>query len=234
MSSSKPLSRRAFITIAGAAGAGLLNTACSGPDQSAGQTATAVELLDRHHGLLHRAVAILEEIRGGMDARMDLPPEIIQGTVEVIRRYVIDYHQKMEEKHLFPPIEAAKKMGGMVGVLREQHAAGAQLAAILKGIAAGFSAKDLEKRRTMGNAIHQFSRMCRAHADRESTVLFPLLYQVLAPKACAKINSAFRKDEMEILGQNGFDAAIQTLVNYENTLGIGDLAAFTPSADELS
>ncbi|MCE5336555.1 MAG: hemerythrin domain-containing protein [Desulfobacteraceae bacterium] len=231
MPSKNTLSRRTFIAVAGVAGTGLLGAGCSG---GSGPGPTAVELLDRHHGLLHRAIAILEEIRGGMDARMDLPPEIIQGTVAVIRLYGIDYHQKMEEKYILPAFEAAKKMGALLGVLREQHAAGAQLTAILQKLASEFSAKDLEKRRTMGSAIHQFSRLCRAHSDHESTVLYPALYQVMKPKAIGDLNGAFRKSELEVLGHNGFEEGIKTLVNYENALGTGDLASFTPRIDELS
>ncbi|MFZ2445405.1 MAG: hemerythrin domain-containing protein [Syntrophobacteraceae bacterium] len=227
----KPISRRKFISLAGAAGAGLVLTGCPGANK--GETGTAIELLDRQHGILRRAVSILEEVKGGMDARMDLPPEIIQGTVEVVRRLVVDYHQKMEEKYIYPPFDTAKKMGGLVGVLREQHEAGAQLTEILGRLAAGFSARDLEKRRTMGSAIHQFARMYRAHADREDTLLFPLLRQVVAPGAFAKLDEAFLKDDGQFMGQNGFDEAVQKLAGLENALGIGDLAAFTPRMEEL-
>jgi hemerythrin-like domain-containing protein len=230
----KPLSRRSLFVMAGAAGAGLLITGCTESSKSRGETATAIEILDRHHGILYRIVSILEEVRGGMDAHMDLSPEIVQGTVELARRFVVDHHQRLEEKYVFPVFDAANKMGGLVGVLREQHAVGAQLTDLLKQLAAGFSAKDLEKRRTLGSAIHQFSRMYRAHSNREDTMLFPLLRQVVTPKAYGELNSAFEKEENEILGKNGLDEMNLKLSNYENMLGIGDLAAFTPRMDELN
>ena len=230
----KPLSRRRLLGMAGAAGAGLLITGCTGSNKPSAATATAIEILDRHHGLLYRAISILEEVRGGMDARMDLPPEIIQGTVELVRRFVVDHHQKLEEKYIFPAFDAANKMSGFIGVLREQHAAGAQVTDLLKQLAAGFSAKDLEKRRTMGIAIHQFSRMYRAHSNREDTMLCPLIYQVVTPKRYGELNVAFEKEDGEALGKNGFEELIQKLANYENMLGIGDLAAFTPRMEELN
>ena len=89
MFSKKPLSRRSFIALAGATGAGVL-AGCSKPDQSTGDADTTIEIVARQHGVLCRAVAILEEIRGGMDARMDLPPEIIGGTVEIIRLFIVE------------------------------------------------------------------------------------------------------------------------------------------------
>lgn len=231
MSHIKSVSRRNFITLAGA---GLL-AGCSGAKETEPVVAaTAIEIFDRHHGLLNRAIAILEEIRGGMDARMDLPPEIIGETVEIIRRFGMNYHQKLEEQFVFPAFEAANKMGALVGVLREQHAAGSQLVEAMKGLSTGFSAKDLEKRRTLGSAIHQFSRMYRAHSDREETMLFPALRPIMTAKAYIEMAVAFQKAEAETLGQDGFEQAIKKLEEHENRLGIGDLAAFTPSADDLT
>lgn len=228
----KPLSRRNFLTLAGAAGAGIMTAGCSSSDKAQDEAGTAVEFLDRQHGLLHRAVFILEEVRGGMDARMDLPPEIIQGTIDVIRRFVVDFHQKMEEKHIYPAFESAKKMGGLVGVLREQHEAGAQLVEVLKQLAAEFSARDLEKRRTMASAIHKLGRMYRAHADREDTVLFPVLRQVVTPKAYEQLNAEFRKAEIQAGGLHAYEDAVQKLSGYENLLSIGDLSAFTLRLEE--
>jgi hemerythrin-like domain-containing protein len=230
MFSIKPISRRGFLALAGA---GAL-AGCSKAGTSQDGTDTAIEILARQHGLLQRATAILEEIRGGMDARMDLPPEIIQETAGIIRRFVVDYHQKMEEEHLFPAFDAAKKMGGLIGVLREQHSAGAQLTGIIAELSVGFSAKDLEKRRTMGSAIHHFSRMYLAHSDREDTLLLPQLRRVVPPRAIEELNLAFQKAEKEVPGPNGFEETIQKLESYENMLGIGDLAGFTPRMDELS
>ncbi len=230
MTSRSKFSRRGFLTMTAAAGVGLL-AGCTRPEAIQGDS--AIEILARQHGVLDRAVAILEEVRGGMDARMDLSPEIIVGTVEIVRLFIVEHHQKMEEQNIYPAFDAAKKMTAMVGVLREQHAAGAQLIEVLKELSVGFSAKDLEKRRAMGSAIHQFSRMYRAHADREDTVLFPVLRKLMSPKVYSEMSAGFQKAEKDFLGQNGFDDTIQKLTEFENALGIGDLASFTPRVDEL-
>jgi hypothetical protein len=76
--------------------------------------------------------------------------------------------------------------------------------------------------------------MYRAHADREDTALFPLLRGIMPPKAYADLSSACQKAESEFLGQNGFEETIRKLTDYENLLGIGDLATFTPRGEELS
>ncbi len=233
MFSKTPLSRRSFIAVAGATGAGVL-AGCSKPGKPPEDAATAIEILARQHGVICRAVAILEEIKGGMDARMDLPPEMIGGTVEIVRMFVIAHHQQMEEKHIYPVFDAAGKMSGVVGVLRAQHAAAAQLIEILRGLYREFSVKDLEKRRAMGSAIHLFSRMYRAHVVREDTALLPLLRRIMTPKAYGELSSGTQRAEAEFLGQNGFDETIRKFTDYENILGIGDLASYTPSPEELS
>jgi len=233
MSLEKSISRRSFMALAGVSGAGVL-AACSQSSQSREDNDTAIEILARQHGVLRRALAILEEIRGGMDARMDLPPEIVYGTVEIVRLFVVEHHQKLEESRIYSLFDSANKMSGLTRVLREQHAASSRLTEILKGLCSGFSAKDLEKRRTMGSAIHQFCRMNQAHVDREDTMLFPLLRRSMPPKAYDELNVALLKSETEFLGQNGYEETIRKLAGYENMLGIGDLSSFTPHAEELS
>jgi hemerythrin-like domain-containing protein len=226
------LSRRSFIALAGATGAGVL-AGCSKPDKPPEDPTTAIEILARQHGVICRAVAILEEIKGGMDAWMDLPPEVIGGTVEMVHLFVIAHHQQLEEKHVYPVFDVDKKVSGLVGVLREQHTAASQLIEILRGLCRGFSVKDLEKRRAMASAIHMFCRMYRAHAAREDTALFTLLRPMMTPKAYAELSSGILRAEAEFLGQNGFDETIRKLTDYENILGIGDLASFTPNPEEL-
>jgi len=226
-------SRRSFMILAAAAGAGAL-AACSKSDQSPDNAGTAIEILSRQHGVLRRAVAVLEEAKGGLDARMDLPPDIIAGTVEMMRLFIIGFHQQLEERRIYSVFDTADKMSGLIGVLREQHAAGSKLAEILSRLCSGFSAKDLEKRRTMGSTIHQFCRMYRAHVDREDTVLFPLVRRSMSPKAYLELSASFVKAETEFLGQNGFEETIRKLSGYENILGIGDLASFTPHEEELT
>lgn len=225
------ISRRHFLVFAGAAGAGLSLAGCSDSDRRS-EPGTAIELLDRQHGVLRRAIAIMEEVRGGMDARMDLPPEILQGTIEVLRQHV-DFHHAMEEKYIYPVFSSANKMSGLIGVLREQHAAGAQLVEFLRQLAADFSAKDLEKRRTLGSAVHHFGRMYRAHSDREDTVLFPTLHSLVTAGEYAKFGKSLLDEEAKLLGRDNFAETVQKLAGIEDILGMGDLSAFTPRIEEL-
>ena len=42
----------------------------------------------------------------------------------LVRRFVEDYHERLEEKHVFPRFEKAGELGVLVRVLFEQHQAG--------------------------------------------------------------------------------------------------------------
>lgn len=233
MSFEKSLTRRRFMLLAGSTGAGAL-AACSKYRESRANSDTVIEVLAREHGVLYRSIAILEELRGGMDARMDLPPEIIGGTVEMVRLFMVAHHQQVEEKYIYPLFASASKLSGLIGVLREQHAASSRMTEILKGLSTGFSAKDLERRRTMESTIHQFCRMYRAHANWEDTMLFPVLRSMMPEKAYTELSTAVSKAQTEFLGRDGFSETILKLNGYENILGIGDIASFTPHLDELN
>ena len=104
MSSKKTLSRRNFFILAGAAGAGLMQGCSSKSSRSPMMeyTGTAIEILERQHGLNRRALAVMAKIKDGIDAQMDIPPEITGGATAIIAAFMIDCHQMMEEKFVFP------------------------------------------------------------------------------------------------------------------------------------
>lgn len=70
-----------------------------------GKTAEEVspgEDLMREHGLLKRILLIYGEAIRRLDAKEDLPPKLIANSAGIIRAFVEDYHEKLEEDHLFP------------------------------------------------------------------------------------------------------------------------------------
>ena len=100
-----------------------------GKDQKApaADDVTPVEDLMREHGALRRILLIYEEAIKRIDARVDLPPEPLVSAADLVRRFVEDYHEKLEENHLFPRFEKAAKLVELVVVLQAQHQAGRRL-----------------------------------------------------------------------------------------------------------
>jgi hemerythrin-like domain-containing protein len=239
MYSKNLLSRRNFLVLAGAAGAGLVQ-GCSKSKSGAESVrpveyaGSAIEILERQHGLTRRALAVMTKIKNGINAQTDIQPEIIGGAVEVVSSFMINCHQLMEEKFVYPLFGPSQKTAELIAVLRQQHAAAFKMTELLKPLCAGFSPKDQESRRKTANMLHLLARMSQAHASWEDTALFPLLHSVIPAKSYDQLTSELQAAETEFLGRNGFEDTLQKVARYENSLGIGNLASFTPHPEDLS
>jgi len=108
-------SRRKFLGGAAATGGGLILTACSKStdnavkkeDKSMNKDAKEEEVspaedLMREHGILKRVLLTYREGMSRIDSKQDLPPEVLNASANLIRRFIEDYHEKLEEEHLFP------------------------------------------------------------------------------------------------------------------------------------
>ena len=93
------------------------------------------------HGVNRRALAVMDKIKDGIDAQMDIPPEITGGAIAIIAAFMIDCHQLMEEKFVFPVFGASQKTADLIAVLREQHAAASKLTDILEAALRGLFSK---------------------------------------------------------------------------------------------
>src|SRR5207249_9456033 len=60
------------------------------------------EDLMREHGVLKRVLLIHGEVLRRIDAKQDFPPEALGDAARIIRSFVEDYHEKLEENFLFP------------------------------------------------------------------------------------------------------------------------------------
>src|SRR5207244_1643160 len=90
---------------------------------------TAPEDLMKEHGVLNRCLLIYEEAMRRLHARHDVPPEVFNHTATLVRRFVEEYHEKNEEKYIFPAFKKAKKQLDLVHTLETQHKAGRVLTA---------------------------------------------------------------------------------------------------------
>jgi hemerythrin-like domain-containing protein len=174
------------------------------------------EDLMREHGVLNRALLVYE---AWMEAATP-PADVLTGTAELIRRFVEEYHERIEEEELFPRFEKAGKLTALTRVLREQHRAGRLLTQQIL-TSHGDRAK-------ASAPIRAFIRMYRPHEAREDTELFPAFQQLVGPKEYERLGEKFEDREHEMLGPEGFEKSVQRVAELENRIGIGDLAQFTP------
>jgi len=188
----------------------------------------AAEDLMREHGVLNRILLIYEEGLRRLHAREDVSPAVFRDSAELVRKFVEDYHEKLEEKFIFPEFEKRKKLTELVKVLREQHQAGRTVTDVILRAAADDRFTKDDARRELVESCRAFIRMYRPHEAREDTVLFPMLHKIVPAKQFAELGEQFEKEEDRLFGDEGFEKNVEKVAAIEKQLGIYDLAQFTP------
>lgn len=242
-------SRRAIVS---AIPSGLLLAACAG-SRSAPEKAHAREAEDREaddedgeaevtpgedlmqeHGVVERLLLIYAEAAGRIERKAPLDLALVTRAADIVRRFVQDYHEKNEEQHVFPRLQAARRETDLVAVLLVQHERGRRLtddiARLAKsGASSSGSAGSAAASDELARALRAFERMYRPHAAREDTVLFPAFRAVMGRSAYRELGEQFEEEEHARFGEHGFETTVAAVADVEKALGIADLSAFTPA-----
>jgi hemerythrin-like domain-containing protein len=209
--------------LTGLTGIGLI-TSCKG---DAEQEVTPTEDLMREHGLLNRILLIYDSCRMRLMNNEKFPLDSLNNSALIIRNFVENYHEKLEEDYLFPRFEKANKLTDLVGVLRTQHQAGRKLTDRIVQIAGANSVNDDDKQKLI-DLLKSFNTMYRPHEAREDTILFPASKEIISKKEYDTLGDKFEDKENELFGKNGFETMVGKVADIEKQLGIYDLAQFTP------
>src|SRR4051812_29720990 len=68
------------------------------------------EDLMREHGILKRVLLAYDEIIRRIRANRDFPLQAVTDGATIIRKFIEEYHEKLEEDHLFPRFRKAGKL----------------------------------------------------------------------------------------------------------------------------
>jgi hemerythrin-like domain-containing protein len=187
---------------------------------------SAPEDLMREHDVLHRILLIYERIIATPGPPAEWPVKTLTEAARLVQTFIEQYHQKLEEDYVFPRFEKAGRLTDLTAVLRKQHDAGIRLTqAILKGAGQLKEPADAER---LTRDMRAYIRMYQPHSAREGSVLFAALHTVVPPKGYEEMGDKFEEIEHQKLGTNGFENAVNQVAAMEKTLGIYDLAQFTP------
>ena len=224
--------RRDFLrTVASAAGLALAGCATAGStrggraDTSQGTheeaEVTPGEDLMQEHGVLERILLIYDEAARRIEHSEPLDLAVLTSAASIIRRFVEDYHEKLEEQFVFPRLQVARREVDLVAVLLRQHERGRQVTDdIVRRTGAGATPE-------LAQVLRSFARMYRPHAAREDTVLFPAFRGVVGRAGYRELGEQFEDKEHELFGEHGFENTIAEVARLEAALGIADLARFT-------
>ena len=197
-------------------------------EEKKGKEISPAEDLMREHGALSRILLIYDDIIERLNSGKEFPPEVLTSSAGLIRRFVEDYHEKLEEDYLFPRFEKAGKLVDLVKILFQQHQAGRRLTDHIRSLAALSTVKNPEEKRRLTRYLRLFIRMYRPHKAREDTVLFPAFHTIVSPKEFDTLGESFEDKEEELFGKNGFERVVEEVAGLEKKLGIYDLSQFTP------
>jgi hemerythrin-like domain-containing protein len=186
------------------------------------------EDLMREHGVLKRVLLVYGEAIRRIEVNEDLPPETVMDSAKIIRNFVEDYHEKLEEDFLFPRFKKAGKLVDLVDVLLEQHQGGRKVTDITIQFATNRALKNSDDRRKLADSLRRFIRMYNPHEAREDTILFPEFRKIVSKNEYDSLGEDFEKKEHELFGEDGFEKMVDKVAGIEKKLGIYDLAQFTP------
>jgi hemerythrin-like domain-containing protein len=187
----------------------------------------ATEDLMREHGVLNRILLIYEEGLRRLRNKEEVSPDVFLQPATLVRKFVEDYHEKLEEKFIFPEFEKAKKLVDLVKVLKEQHEAGRKVTDVILVNAAKDQFRKEDARKDVVRSCEAFIRMYRPHEAREDTVLFPALHKIVPAKKLKELGEQFEKEEDRLFGEEGFEKTVDQVATIEKQLGIYDLSQFT-------
>lgn len=184
------------------------------------------EDLMREHGVLRRIILIYREAIHRIQLNQDLDPALITKSAKLVRHFIEDYHEKLEENYLFPRFEKAGQLVGLVATLKIQHQAGRVLTNHILDITASKNLKFHSK--NFIDITSQFIRMYEPHAAREDTVLFPALQNIISETEYKEMGEKFEDEEHKLFGKSGFEGIVSQVADIEKALNIYDLSIFTP------
>lgn len=192
---------------------------------------TPNEDLMREHGLLRRVLLIYDEsvlrLTQHTKGKPDFNPAIVTSCADIVRKFVEDYHEQLEQDHVFPRLQKAGKETTLVSTLLEQHRIGRELTDKIKQSASG-ALKNKDDASALAEAIHKFQWMYRPHAAWEDTVLFPAFKTTLSQHEYDALGEEFEKIETQKFGEEGFEHVLAQVADLEKKLGIGDPGHYTP------
>jgi hemerythrin-like domain-containing protein len=193
------------------------------------------EDLMREHGILNRILIIYDEVLVRLEHGQKFNISVLAQAAGIIRSFVEDYHEKLEEKYVFPRLEKAGILVHDVKILKLQHDAGRKLTATILSLATPTVFKDELSKHRLQRALRFFVRMYRTHEAREDTEIFPAFRKLLSPKELDDLAEEFEESENKLFGENGFETMVKKVINLEKKLGINALETVNPSTGtELS
>ena len=131
---------------------------------------------------------------------------MLASAADIVKHFVEEYHEKLEEDFLFPRFRKAGKLVNLVDTLLAQHKAGRVLTAQIRELASLPTLKYVSDKYV-------------SDADKLANA---------SPQEYDALGDDFEKKEDELFGEDGFFKVVDQVAELEKKLGLFDLSQFTP------
>jgi hemerythrin-like domain-containing protein len=186
------------------------------------------EDLMREHGVLNRILLIYDCCRVHLINEEQFSHVALGNSAQIIKNFIENYHEKLEEEFLFPRFEKANELTDLVNILRTQHQAGRKLTDQIIQLSETKNSSRPDDNKRLINLLESFNVMYRPHEAREDTILFHALRKIISSNEYFALGEDFEDKEHELFGEDGFETIVNNVANIEKQLGIYDLSRFTP------
>ncbi|SDI78591.1 Hemerythrin-like domain-containing protein [Frankineae bacterium MT45] len=238
MSGSPRVSRRGILTAAVGAGAGAVIGAGVGATAAQSDPAplpavSANEELMYDHGILKRVLLCYREASRRLasvqpaGAASGVAKAVSDGA-ELIRDFIESYHEGLEEAYVFPRLIAAGRSVDVVATLTTQHDRGRHLTATILDVTADRLGTPAAQS-ALRESLDAFVRMYEPHEAWEDTVIFPAFREITPDATWRLLAERFASEQDRLFGANTLAQLVERVSAIETSLGIHDLASFTPT-----
>ena len=180
------------------------------------------------HGVLNRVMLIYDSCRLHLINGEQFPHDELVNSAGIIKTFIENYHEKLEEEFLFPLFVKANELTDLVGVLTIQHQIGRKITEQVIQLSETNSTFSTDDSQRLMKLLNSFNSMYRPHEAREDTILFPALRNIISENEYFALGEDFEDREHELFGADGFEAIVDKVAAIEKELGIYDLSRFTP------
>lgn len=179
---------------------------------------TLTEDLYSEHSLLDRILLIYEYIIT-QNTINNKTKKIIYKLAYIIHEFIELFHEKNEEKYIFPFFRTTPSERRLVDTLIKQHKLSRKKTSLLLRLTRKDFLTENEENIIL-STLQSFVHMYRAHEAFEDTEIFRNLRKVLSFEEYEKIQETLEKLESKTLGYSRY---LRQISRIEKTLGINDL-----------
>jgi hemerythrin-like domain-containing protein len=184
--------------------------------------------LMREHGVLKRVLLCYRELVSRAQSGTQLQVQPVHDAALIIHDYIEGFHEGLEEAYIFPRLRRIGQLEETVTTLLVQHAKGRVLTQQILARTTVKALSSASTRAELAAAMQSFVRMYEPHEAREDTVVFPAFRNEMSAADLADLGRHFADLEHQQFGTNEFTNMVRRVAVIEQTLGIYDLAQFTP------